>query len=143
MKPRIGLVLVVAFLVSVEAVFGQAPSCPPPDSAAGMGAVLGRVVETQSQVPLGFVQLRLRTLGVEAPQEEISNTSGGFGFCSVPAGAFTLTGQLGPMGGMVGPEILEPGQTLTLHLEVAEATTKLELRRPAPEPAAEGATGAG
>jgi len=95
------------------------PSCPPPDSLAGMGAIVGRVVDGETEVPLGFVQLRLRVAGIEAPIEGLSNSSGYFKFCSVPTGSFTLTGQLGQLGGLKGPMPLGPGKTGTIELELS------------------------
>lgn len=104
---------------SFPPLYGQAPPCPSLDSLATVGDVVGQVLDAQNQVPLGFVQVRLRIQGVEAPFEGVSNTSGHFQFCSVPAGTFTISGQLGQLGNLVGPGVLEAGQTLSVALNLA------------------------
>jgi hypothetical protein len=104
-------------------VHAQDLTCPPPDSVAGVGAVVGRVVDAQTQIPLGFAQIRLRVQGLEDPMEARSTTSGSFRFCSVPASVFTLSGQLGQFGSFLGPLSLSAGQTLTVTLELSAAPT--------------------
>lgn len=121
MRACAGFLILVLLSVLAGPVLGQEPPCSSPDSLAGKGAIIGQVLDSESQVPLGFAQLRLRVLGVESPIEGQSNTSGRFQFCSVPAGMFTVTGQLGQLGALLGPLDLEPGQTLTISLELTSA----------------------
>ena len=121
MRGVLGFRVVLLGLIPFGPIHAQSTPCPPPDSLAGNGAIVGRVVDAETQVSLGFTQLRLRVLGVEAPLETQSSPSGRFQFCSVPAGMFTLTGQLGQFGALLGPVGLEPGQTLTLSLELTTA----------------------
>ena len=106
-------------LFPVTDLHGQEHSCPPSDPTTGMGIVVGQVVDSQTQIPLGFSQVRLRIQGVEAPVESLSNTSGHFEFCSVPSGVLTLSGQLGQLGSLVGPVRLEPGETLQVLLQLS------------------------
>jgi hypothetical protein len=86
---------------------------------AGLGAVYGTVVDAENGVPLGFAQIQIRVLGVEAPFEARSNTSGQFRVCSLPSGNFTVSGQLADLGVFDGPLSLDPGQTLVLTLSLA------------------------
>lgn len=123
MRTLVCPLLLVFGLTPVALLSAQEPSCPPPDSLAGFGAIVGQVVDAQNQVPLGFVQIRLLIHRVEAPLEARSNTSGQFQFCSVPSGVFTLAGQLGQLGNLLGPLRLDPGKTLSLSLELTAATT--------------------
>lgn len=104
----------------------QEPACSQPDSSAGLGAVMGNVVDVQTQIPLGFVQIRLRIEGVEEHLETRSAPSGKFQFCSIPAGAISLTGQLGQLGGIVGPLFVEPGETKAVSLQLSPPITGVE-----------------
>lgn len=121
MRVTVSPVLVLLAWAFPRPLSGQALSCPPVDSLGGRGSVIGQVVETRTQVPLGFAQLFLRIHGVETPIEARSDPSGRFRFCSVPAGIFTVSGQLGQLGGLAGPSALGPGETHSVLLELAPA----------------------
>ena len=123
MRSLVSLPLLVIGLTTLTPLQAQDPLCPSPDSLAGMGAIVGRVVDAQTQIPLGFAQIRLRIQGVEAPFEAQSNPAGLFQFCSVPFGVFTLTGQIGQFGAFEGPLALAPGQTLQFALELSASAS--------------------
>ena len=99
-----------------------ASECSPPDSASGVAVVHVRVIEAESQVPLRFVQLRLFDSEGAELLEGFSGSGGTFSFCTVPAGLVELTGQMGQLGGRIGPLRLVPGQSASLVLELREAT---------------------
>lgn len=116
----------VLLLLPCHPVTAQEQACSPPDSSAGLGAIVGSVLDVQTQVPLGFVQLRLRIEGVDEQRETRSSLSGHFEFCSIPAGAISLSGQLGQLGGIIGPLFLQPGETKAISLELSPPTTGVE-----------------
>ena len=87
-----------------------------------MAVIHGRVIEAESQVPLRFVQLRLFDSEGAEVLEGLSGSGGTFSFCTVPAGLVELTGQMGQLGGRIGPLRLVPGQSASLVLELREAT---------------------
>lgn len=102
-------------------VLAQQPACAPADSTAQVGIVVGRVVDGESGVPLGFARLQLQAPGMSQPLETQSDRRGYFAFCTVPAGEVTLWGQVGQFGGLAGPTVLDPGRTLELRLELRGA----------------------
>jgi len=117
------LIVVFLWMGSLRA---QEILCPMPDSLAGVGAVMGTVVDAENELPLGFVDLRLQVVGVRGVLEARSDTSGRFQYCSVPAGTFTIAGQFGQMSGFFGPGELEPGERFFLRMEVGEFAVTYE-----------------
>lgn len=93
--------------------------CPEPPT--GTGNIIGLVREAATDVPLGFVDIRLIP-GFEAPGalvQVIRSTPGGrFEFCSVPVGAYSVEGFFDQIGGDLTRVSVGPGGTtsLTLHL---------------------------
>jgi len=121
MKLVTGVALCVSGFIPLGVASAQQASCSSPDSVASLGAIVGRVMEAETQIPLGFAQVRLRVQGVEAPFEGRSDRAGYFQFCSVPSGTITLTAQIGQFGTFEGPLALGPGQTLTLTMGLTSA----------------------
>jgi len=114
------LVLLLGICTSIYA--QQTSSCPPPDLVSGFGSVTGRVLDAETEIPLGFVQLRLSTLDGSQAREGRSNPNGTFSFCDFPAGVIEVTGQLGQLGGRVGPVVLVGGAVESLTLTLAPPT---------------------
>ena len=117
---NLSLILLLGTCASVRA--QQTSSCPPPDSLSGLASVTGRVLDAENQIPLGFVQLRLSTLDGSQTREGRSNPDGTFSLCDFPAGVFEITGQLGQLGGRVGPLVLGAGAVKSLTLTLAPPT---------------------
>ncbi len=98
----------------------QEVRCPPPDSLAGAGAVLGRALDARTQVALGYSHIWIQVSGAEAPLAARADPAGWFRFCSVPSGSLIVRGQFGILRGLLGPLTLDPGQTLSVSLGLAQ-----------------------
>lgn len=114
--------LVVAVGWSGEAM-GQAGStlrgCPEP--VAGTGVIQGMVREAATQVPLGYVAIRLIPAFQDpnALVQVAQSTPGGrFEFCNVPVGAYTVQGYFDQIGGDLTRVSVGPGGTTTLTLNL-------------------------
>lgn len=118
-----------AFHISVLFFLGLSPVrglgqelCPPPDKGSGHSAVVGRVLDGETEVPLGFVQIRLAALDGSVVRETRSRPNGEFSFCDFPAGVAELTGQMGQLGGRIGPLTLAAGEVVPLALPLLPPT---------------------
>ncbi|MBN1612441.1 MAG: carboxypeptidase regulatory-like domain-containing protein, partial [Polyangiaceae bacterium] len=112
------VVVLSSLLVGPPALGAQEVTCPPPDAAAGMGAVIGTVVDVVSRAAVASAHVELRRPRFEAPLRAQSDGGGRFVFCSVPAGEFVVSAREGERRGAVGPVVLEPGATLEVVVEV-------------------------
>ncbi len=99
----------------------QDVSCPPPDAAARMGAVIGTVMDALGGAPVASARVELRRPRFEAPLRAQSDRDGRFVFCSVPAGEVVVSAREGERRGAVGPAVLEAGATLEVVVEVWSA----------------------
>jgi len=99
----------------------QQPTCAAPDSAAQVGTIIGRVVDAESGIALGFARLQLRSPDASQPIEARSDRRGHFAFCAVPAGQVTVWAQIGQFGGLAGPVFLDPGRILEVTVELSSA----------------------
>lgn len=103
------------------AVGAQQTACVAADSSGESGSVVGRALDGETGIPLGFVRLELQSPDLPQPLEARSDTKGHFEFCAVRADEVTLWGQIGQLGGLIGPISLDPGQTLEVTLRLSSA----------------------
>jgi len=99
-------------------------TCPSPDPGKGLGVVTGIVREAETQVAMGFVDVRLipgsNDLGGMAYLTR-SAPNGRFQFCDVPVGTYTIQGWFDQIGGDLTQVSVGPGgeTSLTLNLGLA------------------------
>lgn len=115
-------VLVLGLIFLPGPVSSQDVTCPEPEHGSGSAAVVGRVVDAETGVRLGFAIVRVLVTGRQAPFEGRANRSGEFHFCSVPLGRISVSAQLGELGAVVGPVDLEEGQVFHTELRLEPAT---------------------
>jgi hypothetical protein len=87
-------------------------TCPLPEAGQGLGVVTGIVREAETQVPMGFVDIRLipgsNDLGGLVYVTR-SARNGRFQFCDVPVGTYTIQGWFDQIGGDLTQVSVGPG----------------------------------
>lgn len=121
MRVFVTAVLVLHSSVASSALRAQQSSCPPPSAPATEGAIVGRVVDGETGVPVGFALVHLRSAGATTAQQQQSRREGSFQFCAVRVGEVTLWAEVGQHAGVVGPVTIEAGRTLDVTLELRGA----------------------
>lgn len=117
-------------LVAVAGLFQEASGQgrrvvrPCPDPAPGTGVIVGLVREAATEVPMGFVDIRLipASEGTGALVQLDESTPGGrFQFCNVPVGSYTVQGYFDQIGGDLAHVTVGPGGTTSLILNLGLA----------------------
>ncbi len=117
--------LVLLGLFGLPAVVGgqvarRQQECPPP--VQGTGTIVGVVREEATQVPMGFVDVRLIPASSESGglvQVTRSAPNGRFQFCNVPTGPYTVQGWFDEIGGDLTRVSVGPGGTTTMALNLS------------------------
>ena len=95
-----------------------------PDPVPGTGVIVGMVREASTQVPMGFVDIRLipASKGIGALVQQTRSAPGGrFEFCNVPVGSYTVQGWFDEIGGDLTRVSVGPGGTTPLMLNLSLA----------------------
>lgn len=108
--------LFAPLVLVAQSLSAQRPTCPSPDPAEG--AVVGRVVDADTGVPLGFTHLEVRSSKTGEPLEGRSDRLGWFRFCAVPPGPVTLVGRIGQLDGQLGPLDVAGGASLEVTVRM-------------------------